>query len=426
MAPSNSTSYWHQRGAGHLLVHRDPPDAADYVIVGGGLAGLSTSIALLERDPAAHVVILEAQSVGFGASGRNGGLLSPLPVPVWLITAENNAEHAWALRALNARVHQLAAALADAIPESETRPCTLHLQAMGRLSTSGIRVVAATLDHAGIAYELATDADRGGKPSLRLAAHALSPYRLVCRLATAAAGRGARICEHAAVKAIEDSPSGARIRLADGRQVTAGKVVLCTNAYTKSLTLTSPPKAKVVRNYMIATGKVDATTSARLRDGEAFMVELNKSYVFYRLHQGHLVYGGIESFFRAQKAGHEVPPSIRAALERHLAKSLPGHDDLKPTTAWAGYYHSTSTDLPIIRRASAQSRILFNVGYAGTGVALTQIFAPFAASLALDRPLQGDDARLYGIMRDTRVPIKGLLRFGGRLLKEAAKLPARR
>jgi gamma-glutamylputrescine oxidase len=48
--------------------------AADVCIVGGGLAGLSTALGLGERG-VRDVIVLEAQQVGFGASGRNGGFV---------------------------------------------------------------------------------------------------------------------------------------------------------------------------------------------------------------------------------------------------------------------------------------------------------------------------------------------------------------
>jgi glycine/D-amino acid oxidase-like deaminating enzyme len=47
----------------------------DTVIVGGGLAGLTTALQLARAGQA--IVLLEAESVGFGASGRNGGFVSP-------------------------------------------------------------------------------------------------------------------------------------------------------------------------------------------------------------------------------------------------------------------------------------------------------------------------------------------------------------
>jgi len=162
--PIQRLSYWQQHGgAATPLPSNEPPAQADIVVIGGGLAGLSTAIAILQRQPGARVVVLEAQFVGFGASGRNGGLLSPLPAPVWLLSAKANADHAWALRALNAKVHALGAWLGKTLPDSEVTACTLQLQAMGRLTTSGVSKVAEVLQHARIGYSLGPDAQRGGK-----------------------------------------------------------------------------------------------------------------------------------------------------------------------------------------------------------------------------------------------------------------------
>jgi gamma-glutamylputrescine oxidase len=188
---------------------------------------------------------------------------------------------------------------------------------------------------------------------------------------------------------------------------------MCTNAYTGTIATPSPPRAKVVRNYMVATEPLDEDAVRRLGSGQLFIVELNKSYVFYRLHRSRLVYGGVETFFRTPGSDFEVPASIRKKLDHHLAKSITWRRDLRIATDWGGAFHSTMTDLPIVTRAEGAGAIVFNVGYGGTGVALTQLFAPRAAALALDLPLaDADDARLDAITRTTGVPIKGLLQFG--------------
>src|SRR5262249_16107567 len=97
---------------------------------------------------------------------------------------------------------------------------------------------------------------------------------------------------------------------------------------------------------------------------------------------------------------------------QHLAKSIPSCRGLRIATEWGGPFHSTATDLPIITRAAGAGAIVFNVGYGGTGVALTQLFAAHAAALALELPLPDADARVGAILRSPRVPIRGLLQLG--------------
>jgi glycine/D-amino acid oxidase-like deaminating enzyme len=208
--PSKGLSYWQQEAdTAAVALPNVEPGEADIAVVGGGLAGVSTAIAILQRQPGARVVLLEGQFIGFGASGRNGGLISPLPAPIWLLTADRNLEHAWALRTLNTKVHGLGKWLSATVPGSEVGPCTLQLQAMGRLSTSGIAKVAATLDRTGIGFSLAPDAQRGGLPTLELPTYTVNPYRLVRALAAYAVGLGAQVCERAPVEAIEATSSGA-------------------------------------------------------------------------------------------------------------------------------------------------------------------------------------------------------------------------
>src|SRR5262245_53071904 len=179
-APPDRMSYWQQEGgAATGLPHADPPDECDFAIVGGGLAGLATANAILQRRPSASVAVLEANFLGYGASGRNGGLMSPLPAPVWLLTADKSSDHAWAVRALNAKLHALGAHLADQLPDSQTRPCTLQLQAVGRITGSALHRLARLLGRIDVGHNLAFEPHRGGKPTLELPAYTVQPYRLV-------------------------------------------------------------------------------------------------------------------------------------------------------------------------------------------------------------------------------------------------------
>jgi glycine/D-amino acid oxidase-like deaminating enzyme len=417
-AAAATASYWQREGADTALQVTNPPASADIAVIGGGLAGVSSALAVLDRQPGARVVVLEQKFVGYGASGRNGGLLSPLPVPVWLLTADKNEDHAWALRTLNRKLHRLGAWLAETVPESEIAPCTLHLQATGHLTTAGLGVIAQTLDRSGIDHRMIQEPGRNSRPTLTLPTFTVHPYRLVRALAARAIAKGALVCEQAAVAGIEPLPSGSvRVRLADGKLVEAGRVLVCTNAYTHALSGPPVPRAKVVRNYMVETDVLDEETVARLGSDQTFIVELNKSYIFYRLHQRRLIYGGVETFFGAAKSDYEVPAAVLRKLEKHLAHSMRWRPPPAIASAWGGNFHSTATDLPIIRTAAQNREVSFNIGYGGTGVALTQLFAPQAASLILGQPCgDDDDARIARTVASTRVPLGGLLRLGGRVV----------
>ncbi|NLA34706.1 MAG: FAD-dependent oxidoreductase, partial [Actinobacteria bacterium] len=71
----------------------------DTIIVGGGYTGLWTARALLEADPAHRAIVLEANTCGFGASGRNGGWCSALfPTSTASLAQRHGTEAALAMR----------------------------------------------------------------------------------------------------------------------------------------------------------------------------------------------------------------------------------------------------------------------------------------------------------------------------------------
>ena len=130
-SPAAGRSYWQRHGGAPVeapTAEDGVPKRADFVIVGGGLAGLMTAIRLVDAEPAADVVVLEAAFVGHGASGRNGGLMSPLAAPIWLASADHNREHAWAITTLNSRTRQAAEWLEAEVAGSEVARTVLRLE----------------------------------------------------------------------------------------------------------------------------------------------------------------------------------------------------------------------------------------------------------------------------------------------------------
>lgn len=415
--PLTGRSYWQRRGGAPSVEgasapagsHTAVPARADFAVIGGGLAGLSSALALADAQPGARIVVLEANSVGFGASGRNAGLLSPLPAPLWLASAVSEPEHLWGLKHLNARTHEVAQWLKAEAPESGVEPKTLRLEAQGYVTGMGLSRVARIIEKAGI--EVRPAKGPRGRIAFDLDTHALDPYRTVAALASIARRRGITIAERQPVRALEEAAAGVTVLLGRGGSLEARAAIVCTNAYSSSVALPEKANAKVVYNFMVATDLVAEAQRGRSGAGDLFAIELNTSYVFYRLHEGRLLYGGIERFKPYGANDFDVPPDVLAGLERLLARSFPDAPP-RPAEAWGGIYHQTSTDLPIVRRSGSSGSVVLNVGYGGTGVAMTQLCGRLAAALVPGgRFVNEDDERLLAAIESSRVPVGALARF---------------
>lgn len=413
-------SYWQWSVPHKPVAPSKCPQDCDVVIVGGGLAGLSTAISIMEMAPFIRVAVLEAAYVGYGASGRAGGLMSPLAAPVWLLTAQSNPDHAWALRYLRSLVGDTAAWIKAAIPESEIKSETLTLEATGALTGIGLDILSGILGSNQIVHRTAPA--RLDRHALSLPCHTVNPFGLGQGLARHARALGVSIHEGASVARIDDTSRGAFITLADGQTVLAGTAVVCTNAYSDSLAMPRRAKAKVVSNYMVATKPLSAASQTAIGKSGRFTVELNGAYVFYRLHEGRLLFGGIEKLGRPGGGGYHVPAEVLAKLNALMQSSFPGIEPLQIDTCWGGQFHMTATDLPEIRRLpkagrdGGESAIVMNTGYGGTGIALTLAMSARVASLALRQPcIEPDDERLAAIMAQTRVPFAALARYAARI-----------
>ncbi len=396
----------------------------DYAVVGGGLAGLMTAIRLAEAEPTADIVVLEAHFVGFGASGRNAGLVSPLPAPVWMVNADSDREHAWALARMNKGTHLAAKWLAEHAPGSEVRPATLRIEATGKITAAGLARVAEVLEICRIDNVLTRDPSARAPAVVEVPTHTVDPFATVLGLTARARRLGVDVRESAPVQRVEDGLRGVDVTLEDGRTVHARAVVIATNAYTDSLQLPAQARAKVMHNYMLATPELSDEMLARLPGRASFVVEINSAYVFYRLHARRLIYGGIDKLAH-RGDDFTVPDAVLAQLEQLMDQSVPG-SRLEAAHAWGGKYHVTRTELPQIERTGRSGAIVMNVGYGGTGVALTMLCAGMAAGLARTGKVEDpDDRRLLTAIERTRLPVKAGLRFATRVAADLT-LPSRR
>lgn len=223
---------------------------ADVAIIGGGYTGLSAALHLA-RDHGADVVVLEAERVGWGASGRNGGFVS-----LGGVKASDRAvirrhgpgaldEWHRAQRGMPDLVAALIErhGIAADVHSREGELCLAHRPR----DFAALRAAAAALDRAyGVRCSLIGGADLAAAGFGGAGFHgglllpigfALNPLKYVLGLAAAARGAGARIFEDAAVTAI--GREGARHVLVTPRgRVVARRLILATNGYSSE---TVPP-----------------------------------------------------------------------------------------------------------------------------------------------------------------------------------------
>lgn len=378
-------SYW-QRDHVRPRARRSLPARVDVVVIGGGFAGLTTAIRARERGAA--VAVLEAEHVGFGASGRNAGFVSPLPAPIWMLGAARSTEQRWAAAQLDREVAATTRWLAT-LGDTELAPATLALRGGSRLWDGSIDELAAATAVVGLPHRLRASLIDPRRRVLELPAHTMHPVKLIHALADRAEHLGVAICERARVTAIE----GSTVRVG-GAALAADTVVVCTNGYTAGLALGERLRALTVHAFLAASAPLPHPAP---RDGD-LTIEVHGLYQpYHRLHGRRLVFGGVDTVLAPRR---DEP--VRRALSTAMAAHVPG---ATLAELWSGAFHATPTGLPILRRSAVNPAVVLNLGYGGTGVALSLACAGLAAGLAT-ASLAEPDARLLAAIADTRVPIR--------------------
>ena len=339
---------------------------ADVCVIGAGYTGLSAALHLAERG--LDVVVLEAQRVGFGASGRNGGQvgsgqrldqeelearLGPGPARVlWDI-----AEEAKALTRDLARRHAGGADYRPGVAFACERPAQVaaaHAHARHLARVYGYDAIA-PLDRDAMA-RLTGSARHAGGFLDRGAGH-LHPLRYALGLARAAAAAGVRIHEGAEVRRLTE---GAEVVVETDRgRVRAGHAILACNGYLGDLAPRVARHVMPINNFIVATEPLGAAAPM----AEPVAVADSRFVVNYwrQSDDGRLIFGGGESY------GWRFP-DIARTVRPALARIYPALADVPFSHAWGGTLAITPSRLPAFLRVGRN--MLSASGYSGHGVAL--------------------------------------------------------
>lgn len=340
---------------------------ADVCVVGAGYTGLSAALHLAEAG--LEVVLLDAQRVGFGASGRNGGQLGSgqrmEQARLERVMGRAEAGRLWDLaEEAKALVRSLVARHAIAC---HLKPGVAHACFTGR----EVAAEHAHADHLAEAYgydrieTLDRDAMRALCPSpayaggtLDMGAWHLHPLAFALGLARAAERAGVRIHEGSCVQNVTGE-APARVTT-DAGAVTADHVILACNGYLGGLDKRVAARVMPINNFIVATEPLGAD-AARVLTRDVAVADSKFVINYFRLsHDGRLLFGGGESY------GYRFPRDIAAVVRKPMLEIFPHLKGVRIDYAWGGTLAITMNRMPCLARLARN--ILSASGYSGHGV----------------------------------------------------------
>jgi gamma-glutamylputrescine oxidase len=386
---------------------------ADVCIIGGGFTGLSAALNLVEQG--FDVVLLEAERIGFGASGRCGGLVgSGQRKDVLETEAAFGKEHSrllWdfaelAKDEIRHRVakHDIACDLqhGQLVGVHKERYRSWPQELTDALAERYDYPFCEALDAEQTKARVATDGFLGALYD----SHALTlhPLNYTLGLANAASDAGVRIFERSRVTGYTRTDP-ALVETAEG-SVKADFVVLACNGYLDKLESRVARKIMPINNFMIATEPLGKKRARELINGRFGIHDTRFVVDYFRLSEDHrLLFGGGENYRR------EFPRDIAKFVRPYMLKLFPQLEDVVIDYAWGGTLSVTVNRLPHVGRL--KPNVLFAQGYSGHGIS-TANFAGKVIAEAI-----GGTAARFDVFADLPThmfPGGTLLRYPGMVL----------
>jgi len=392
--------------------------ACDVAIVGGGLAGLSAAIELRERG--FDVALLEAQQVGWGASGRNGGqAIHGLACNQAIIEAQLGAQEARRIFAMSIEALDLIRErcarfqidcdwrdgyLGVATSERKARALRADADHLARACDYPLRWIAAPDLAQWIAsprYVAAVHDPRSGH---------LHPLKYCLGLARAAAGLGVRVHEGTPVARIDSGRTQVTLHTAAGARLRARQLLLAGNVYLQELAPALAPQlaARImpVGTYIVGSNAMPPAQVDALIPCGAAVCDTNFVLDYFRTTADHrLLYGGRVSYSTA------TPPNLAASMRARMVTTFPQLKNVVVEYAWGGFVDISMNRAPDFGRLPALGdQVYYLQGFSGHGLALTGLAGKLVAEA-----MAGDASRFDTFARLRHRPFPG-----GRALRTPA------
>lgn len=374
---------------------RPLPEVVDVAVIGAGFTGLSAARTLAKRG--ARVAVLESETVGWGASSRNGGMvLTGLKLGVRQLMSRYGCER-------TRRMYAASLASIDCVEQivkEEGIDCDFsrcgHLEVACKQKhfddyERQAEIIEVEFNHKlrvvrrnELTAEIGSSIYFGGMVDEISAG--CNPARYTAGLSRAAMKAGAEIHEHARVTAIERNSRGAELgwKISTSRgTLWAHEVFVATSGYTGTVTPALQKKIIPIGSFIITTEALPKALTRELSPRNRMIYDSKNYLHYYRLTpDGRMLFGGRAAFFP------ENDQTVRRSadlLQRGMIGVYPQLRDAKVEYVWGG---TLDFAFDIMPHAGRIDGMYYALGYAGHGVAMATYQGQKIAEMMAGDPVE--------------------------------------
>ena len=383
-----SVSYWQDTYRMKFEHH------CDILIVGAGLAGLSTAYWLRKLDKTLKVMIIDKGNLGAGASGRNAGFITCGSTEHFsrmsCAYGESKAEEIWKFTEYN---HQLM--LNEFGEHSLRETCEYDSRGSWTLAATEpevgeIQQTVNLLGHKGVNVEWRDQVPAGCEGFHGGAYYGddgeIHPLKYLEKLRTASFGpKGYTLVYHGQEADGFDQQGDLMVTRTNNMRIYSHGVVLCTNAWSSQVAPWFQDKVVSARGQIIVTEPV-----------EQFLEPSYCSFVldyFRQLKDGSVLIGGFRNADAEREVGYsdEVNPIINEKLEGFLNEHFPVLRGKRIDYRWSGVMGFAADGYPLIGSLPTDPQVFYNVGFTAHGLG----FAFATGELTARLILEGQDPGIF-------------------------------
>jgi len=387
----NQQIYWHTTvqmpDASELI---SIPESVDVAVIGGGFTGISAARTLAKRG--VKVAVLEANTIGWGASSRNGGMtLTGLKVSMQTVIKKYGRDLARRLF----RCSLDSVDTVEQIVEEENIDCgfarTGHLLTANKPQhydgfKGDVDFMAKEFGHAvrlvpkdQLQAEIGSSAYHGAL--VDEVSGGLNPAQYVTGLAAAAEKAGALLCAQARVTSLERRGTRFFIQTERG-SLAADSIFVGTSGYTSGVTKNLQKRIIPIGSFIIATERLSDGLARELSPKNRMIFDSMHYLNYFRLWDNRMIFGGRAAFFPENK--NTIARSAEI-LQREMVDVYPQLKNTKVEYVWGG---TLDFAFDMMTHVGECDGVYYSLGYAGHGVAMATYLGKTVAEAIMNGNIQ--------------------------------------